>query len=410
VTTLSYHQIALVGFTAAEYGTFETFFRLVSSRRPRPFRASREIAQASLIIVNTNESDDIDRVFSKLADGKRVITVGARRVAEAWRHLDRPINLNAVLVAIDAALADFSIAAEGSAPASAVSVAVAPVASVTLAAPPHETALSSLLPRALPIAPPVSPVVAVRTPVPTPVTTRQLPPQRIVPAADVEPKDANSLVARPPVVPPVVPQVRTLPTAVPPVSNVTRLPIAPIAPVAPATEVAAPRSVGAARVNILVVDDSDVALKFIHSRLSAFGFTVDQCSSGEEALVRVADGSYQFVFLDVMMAGLDGYQTCKAIKGRRYAGGKPPAVVMLTSRGGTIDKVRGTFAGCDAYLTKPLDETKMLKVLLKHDSEIAHALSTMMTTPATVPPPPRAPTNVPNPLAAAYEGLSNSGK
>jgi CheY-like chemotaxis protein len=120
------------------------------------------------------------------------------------------------------------------------------------------------------------------------------------------------------------------------------------------------------KVRILVVDDSDVALKFIHSRLSAFGFDVDKCASGEEALVRVAQNDYRFVFLDVMMEGIDGFQTCKSIKASKISGRKPPVVVMLSSRAGAVDKVRSTFAGCDAYLKKPLDETQLLKVLLRH--------------------------------------------
>jgi two-component system, cell cycle response regulator len=71
------------------------------------------------------------------------------------------------------------------------------------------------------------------------------------------------------------------------------------------------------------------------------------------------------------MEGLDGYQTCRAIKQRKYAEGKPPVVVMLTSRGGTIDKIRGTLAGCDAYLTKPLNERDLIAVLAKHDRTVA---------------------------------------
>jgi DNA-binding response OmpR family regulator len=72
-----------------------------------------------------------------------------------------------------------------------------------------------------------------------------------------------------------------------------------------------------------------------------------------------------------MMEGLDGYQTCRAIKQRKYSDGKPPVVVMLTSRGGTIDKIRGTLAGCDAYLTKPLNERDLIAVLAKHDRNVA---------------------------------------
>ena len=122
--------------------------------------------------------------------------------------------------------------------------------------------------------------------------------------------------------------------------------------------------------DILVVDDSDVALKFMQNRLTRYGFRAELAKSGDEALTRVASESYKFVFLDVMMEGLDGYQTCRAIKQRKYASGRAPVIVMLTSRGGSIDKIRGGLAGCDAYLTKPLNEAELLKVLSKHDEQV----------------------------------------
>ena len=123
--------------------------------------------------------------------------------------------------------------------------------------------------------------------------------------------------------------------------------------------------------HILVVDDSDIALKFMRNRLTRFGFRTDLANSGEEALGRLGVRPYKFVFLDVMMDGLDGYQTCRAIKQRKYGDEKPPVVVMLTSRGGTIDKIRGTLAGCDAYLTKPLNERDLIAILSKHDRSVA---------------------------------------
>ena len=122
--------------------------------------------------------------------------------------------------------------------------------------------------------------------------------------------------------------------------------------------------------DILVVDDSDVALKFMQNRLTRYGFRAELARSGEAALARVTNTKYKFVFLDVMMEGLDGYQTCRAIKQRKYASGKPPVVVMLTSRGGSIDKIRGGLAGCDAYLTKPLNEVELLRVLSKYDEQV----------------------------------------
>jgi DNA-binding response OmpR family regulator len=104
------------------------------------------------------------------------------------------------------------------------------------------------------------------------------------------------------------------------------------------------------------------------NRLQHMGYESDLVRSGEEALAIVAKQSYQFVFLDVMMEGLDGYKTCRAIKSNKARRGPPPIVVMLTSKGGTIDKIRGNMAGCDAYLTKPLNEKRLASVLAQFDS------------------------------------------
>jgi DNA-binding response OmpR family regulator len=126
-------------------------------------------------------------------------------------------------------------------------------------------------------------------------------------------------------------------------------------------------SVNATVGTVLIVDDSDIALKYMQNRLRHFGYESDMARSGDEALAMVACKSYQFVFLDVMMQGLDGYQTCRSIKSNKARRGAAPVVVMLTSRGGTIDKIRGTMAGCDAYMTKPLNEKQLTSVLAKFD-------------------------------------------
>lgn len=118
---------------------------------------------------------------------------------------------------------------------------------------------------------------------------------------------------------------------------------------------------------ILVVDDSETALHFMQNRLRRFGFTAELVHSGEEALKRIAQRPYRFVFLDVMMEGMDGYQACRSIKQRYYPDGKPPVVVMLTSRTGAIDKAKGKLAGCDAWLSKPLTERDLAMVLTKFD-------------------------------------------
>jgi CheY-like chemotaxis protein len=121
--------------------------------------------------------------------------------------------------------------------------------------------------------------------------------------------------------------------------------------------------------HILVVDDSDIALRFMQTRLKRFGFQVHLARSGEEALERIERQQFEFVFLDVMMEGMDGYQTCKLIKRRRPPPGRQvPVVVMLTSRASPVDRIRGTLAGCDAYLTKPLSEDELVRVIGEYDA------------------------------------------
>jgi CheY-like chemotaxis protein len=119
---------------------------------------------------------------------------------------------------------------------------------------------------------------------------------------------------------------------------------------------------------VLLVDDSDIALKYLNHRINHYGYEADTAKSGEDALIMLESYDYKFVFLDVMMPGLDGYKTCKAIKSKKSRLSSAPIVVMLTSRGGAIDKIRGSMAGCDAYLTKPLNEKRLSDVLTKFDA------------------------------------------
>jgi two-component system, cell cycle response regulator len=136
-------------------------------------------------------------------------------------------------------------------------------------------------------------------------------------------------------------------------------------PATPANEAGAMSELLVSRMdNILVVDDSDIALRFMATVLGRFGYDVQLARSGEEALQRVAEQHFEFVFLDVTMPGIDGYQTCKLIKKRPYPAGRAaPSVVMLTSRAGMVDKMRGTLSGCDAYLTKPLQQGDLMRVI-----------------------------------------------
>ena len=112
----------------------------------------------------------------------------------------------------------------------------------------------------------------------------------------------------------------------------------------------------------MVVDDSPVAQNYLRNRILAMGFECDVAGSGDEALLLIAQKEYALVLLDIHMQGIDGYQTCKAIKSYKR-GLTVPKVVMASSKTGTIDKIRATLSGCDGYLTKPINETELARTL-----------------------------------------------
>lgn len=118
---------------------------------------------------------------------------------------------------------------------------------------------------------------------------------------------------------------------------------------------------------VLVVDDSPIARRFLESRLQRLGYPVEGADSGEQALEMAAVRPYRFIFLDVNLGGIDGFETCRRLKERPLPPGLHQAVVFVTGRTAATDKVRGTLAGGDAYLAKPLVEDELRRVLREHD-------------------------------------------
>jgi twitching motility two-component system response regulator PilG len=116
--------------------------------------------------------------------------------------------------------------------------------------------------------------------------------------------------------------------------------------------------------SVLVVDDNATVRKFMEAKLAPYGFSADFAETGEQAVGLTGTKEYTCVFLDVVLPGIDGYQVCKLIKSNKQAV-KRTAVVMLTSRSSPFDKLRGSLAGCDEYLTKPVDENRLLEVIAK---------------------------------------------
>jgi two-component system cell cycle response regulator len=121
---------------------------------------------------------------------------------------------------------------------------------------------------------------------------------------------------------------------------------------------------------VLVVDSSAIARKFLTRRLQALGYEAHSAETGEQALDMIERGAFAIVFLEFVLApgGIDGLSLCRAIKHKTdHRGGLMPAVVVATGRVGASDRVRGSLAGCDAYLTKPLAEATFAAALAEVD-------------------------------------------
>jgi two-component system cell cycle response regulator len=114
---------------------------------------------------------------------------------------------------------------------------------------------------------------------------------------------------------------------------------------------------------VLVVDDSATVRAFMRAKLAPFRFDVDYAESGERAIDMAQARKYTCIFLDILMPGIDGYQVCKRIKSSSAT--RDTAVVMLSSKSSAFDKFRGNWAGCDAYLVKPVSEDELLATIAR---------------------------------------------
>ncbi len=135
----------------------------------------------------------------------------------------------------------------------------------------------------------------------------------------------------------------------------------------------APRPRGGGGREVLLVEDSPIARQFLKQRLQHLGYRVIDCASGEAALDLLSRRTFEMVFLDVVLGppgSLDGLQLCQRLKQRgAQRAGLRTVVVMVTGLDGATDRVRGSLAGCDAYLTKPLHETEFIATLLQVDPQ-----------------------------------------
>ena len=108
---------------------------------------------------------------------------------------------------------------------------------------------------------------------------------------------------------------------------------------------------------ILVVDDITANLRLLEAKLQGEYYEVALAQSGAEALRQAASWSPDIILLDVMMPGMDGYETCRLLKANPELQHIP--VVMVTALTDATERVRGLEVGADDFLSKPVDDATL---------------------------------------------------
>lgn len=115
---------------------------------------------------------------------------------------------------------------------------------------------------------------------------------------------------------------------------------------------------------VLIVEDDPFNRDILFKILSYQGFQVHAVSSGEDALIQLEQLSIDLILLDIMMTGLDGFETCQAIKSNPQTSDIP--IIFMTALSNTENKVKGLSLGAVDYITKPFHPAEVIARVKTH--------------------------------------------
>ncbi|TCS82476.1 response regulator transcription factor [Tepidibacillus fermentans] len=128
---------------------------------------------------------------------------------------------------------------------------------------------------------------------------------------------------------------------------------------------------------ILVVDDESKIRDMVSSYLINEGYVTIEASNGYEVIDQIKQNEIDLILLDIMMPGIDGYQTLREV---RQMNKKIP-VILLTAKSDEVDKLLGLEMGADDYITKPFSLRELLarmKAVLRRTSSDGETLDEEM--------------------------------
>ena len=109
---------------------------------------------------------------------------------------------------------------------------------------------------------------------------------------------------------------------------------------------------------ILIVDDNPINLKLLFDLLDYYGFKVLVAEDGQNAISVAEYASPDLILLDILMPGIDGFETCRLLKINPATQEIP--VIFITAMTDKVDKIKGLNLGAVDYITKPLEHEEVL--------------------------------------------------
>jgi CheY-like chemotaxis protein len=104
---------------------------------------------------------------------------------------------------------------------------------------------------------------------------------------------------------------------------------------------------------VLVVEDNDMNMQLVEYLLEEGGYTIVKATSGEEALRLTGESVPDLILMDIHLPGLDGLSVVRQMKEDVRTSGVP--ILALTAHAMRGDRDRFLQAGCDGYISKPID-------------------------------------------------------
>ncbi|MFN8456426.1 MAG: response regulator [Anaerolineae bacterium] len=115
---------------------------------------------------------------------------------------------------------------------------------------------------------------------------------------------------------------------------------------------------------ILVIDDNPANLSVLVDYLIEYGFEVLTARNGTNGIEKAQYVSPDLILLDIVMPGIDGFETCRRLKANPATRDIP--IIFMTSLTNTQDKINGFEAGGVDYITKPLQQAEVLARMTLH--------------------------------------------